>query len=146
MILDLKKNKDKIKKYILLRNKYSGIILTRRVNISETIKWLEEKDVEVFIDVEKNKLIGASILHSYRKGEITIFVDEKSKKIGTKLLKRLEKSAKTNNLHKVWAWTSIKNPIASIFFIKNGYIPLNFEEKHYKNKKIRGIIYEKILK
>jgi N-acetylglutamate synthase-like GNAT family acetyltransferase len=145
MIINLKKKLYLLDGYIKLRNKYSKNLLTQKTTIEETEAWLKNTDIEVICSIKNEKITGACILHIYRNGEITIFVAEKNKGLGSRLLREIEMVATKRHLKKIWAWTDISNLTAVNFFLKNGYIKRSFCYKNFSDKKLKGIIFEKII-
>jgi len=144
-IVDLRKQIELIDRYIYLRNQFCSELLTNPVTQKETLNWLANYDVIVLLAVEKKSVIGACILHTYRNGELSLFIEKQRKGTGTLLLQQIEKIAKIKRLSIVYAWVDEKNIPSNNFFQKNEFTIREKKYKEYKNKKILGTIYQKTL-
>jgi len=107
--IDLKTNLKYIEQYIELRNQYSELLLTKKVNYKETLEWLKIKDIEIYGIVEDDILKGVIILYINKGNELTFFVKEKQKGYGTILLKYMEEIAIKKNIKQLYAWVLEKN-------------------------------------
>jgi len=143
--IDLKTNLKYIEQYIELRNQYSELLLTKKVNYKETLEWLKIKDIEIYGIVEDDILKGVIILYINKGNELTFFVKEKQKGYGTILLKYMEEIAIKKNIKQLYAWVLEKNIIASKVFEKNGYKETGTSIKIFDGKKYKGYIYKKNL-
>ena len=144
-IIDLRKREDFINQYVQLRNAYAELLLTSPVNISETREWLQKNDIEIRSLVENDVLLGVVILYLSKEGEISFFVKESSKGIGSRLLNIIEEVAKKKNLKSIWAWVLKENLIAQKAFERNGFKKESVSEKEYKGIVRKGIQYKKYL-
>ena len=144
-IIDLRKREDFINQYVRLRNAYAELLLTSPVNISETREWLKKNDIEIRSLVENDILLGVVILYLNKEGEISFFVKESSKGIGSRLLNIIEEVAKKKNLKSIWAWVLEENLIAQKAFEKNRFKKESVSWKEYKGIVRKGIQYKKYL-
>ena len=144
-IIDLRKREDFINQYVQLRNAYAELLLTSPVNVSETREWLQKNDIEIRSLVENDILLGVVILYLNKEGEISFFVKESSKGIGSRLLNIIEEVAKKKNLKSIWAWVLEENLIAQKAFEKNRFKKESVSWKEYKGIVRKGIQYKKYL-
>jgi len=144
-IIDLKETSFFIDQYVDLRNSYCNLLLTEPVTVSGTNAWIKSRDIEVRCAVCGNVLLGSVILYLTRDGEVTYFVKEKNKGLGSRLLEIIEKVAGEKNLKKIWAWVLSDNVIAQHTFLKNGYKMKETSIKKFQNQMRDGFVFEKIL-
>jgi ribosomal protein S18 acetylase RimI-like enzyme len=143
--IDLKKEKDFVNQYVQLRNTYAELLLTSPMNISKTKEWLKKNDIEIRALVEDDILLGVVILYQNKEGEISFFVKDPNKGIGSRLLNIIEGIARKKNLKSIWAWVLKENLIAQKVFEKKGFIKEGKSEKEYKGMVREGIKYKKYL-
>jgi GNAT superfamily N-acetyltransferase len=141
-ILNLKEHPYLLKDYVKIRNTYYRDLLSDRVTIEQTGNWLTTRDVEVLVAYDIS-VIGACILHVYRNAEVTIFVTNTRKGIGSLLLNKIEELAIKRHIPYLWAWTNHSNLAAQALFKKNNYTPQSTAVKIYHDKPISGIVFEK---
>ncbi len=143
--IDLKKEIRFIEQYITLRNNYSDLLLTNPVNKNDTLKWFENKEIEISGIIEKDKLIGVVILYINKGGEVAVFVKDRNKGIGKQLISIIEEIAKKHNLNFIYAWVLKCNNNAKKLFEKCGFFKEGFEFKKYNGVLFEGIKYKKFL-
>jgi len=144
-VVDLKKGEGFIEEYVSLRNRYSGLLATKPVNVAETREWLRDNQVEVRVLVKDDIILGAVILYLNRDGEIAFFVKKPHQGTGIKLLKIIERVAKERNLKGVWAWVLNDNIPAQRIFEKNGFLKEGMAKKMHDGVMKEGIRYKKKL-
>jgi GNAT superfamily N-acetyltransferase len=144
-IIDLKKDDEYISQYIELRNSYSHLLLTDIVKKEETVKWIKNSKTTILGTAKNNELLGVIILYLDRDNEIAIFTKEQKKGIGTLLLTEIEKTAKKNNINKLWAWVRKDNIPAQKLFEKNGYKLTKNSLRKYDNKDLNGFVFQKTI-
>lgn len=144
-IIDLKKNEYFIRQYVNLRNSYIRFLLTSKVNICKTKKWLKRRDIEVLVLIQRNVLLGAVILYLKKGAEVAFFVKETGKGFGTILLNAVQDLSKKKGLNSVWAWVLKNNKPAQKAFLKNGYLIEKEDIREYNNTIKNGIIFRKAL-
>ena len=140
--IDLKEKEDFLDQYIDLRNKYIELLLTSPVTLPETKEWIKRNNIEIRGLVQDNVLLGAVILYLSRNGEITFFVKEPNKGIGSKLLQIIQNIARGKGLQSVWAWVLEDNFIAQRTFEKNGFVKTGMSEREYKGTTKQGFEYK----
>ncbi len=145
-VVDLKKEKNFIKQYVLLRNSYIKQLLTSPVSFFETIHWIKRNNVELRGIIKGNNLLGVVILYVNRGGEIAFFVRYLNKGVGNRLLRVIERVAKQRGLKMIWAWALKDNFIAQRVFEKNNFIKEDIIKKQYKGELKHGIKYIKSIK
>ena len=122
IIIDLKKDGFFLPQYVDLRNHYVDLLLTNSVTVEETKKWLVKESVEVRCLVDNHTLVGVVILYLNKKGEISLFVKDRYRGIGSQLLKAIEGVARGKKLDSIWARVISSNLPARKVFTKNGYL------------------------
>jgi ribosomal protein S18 acetylase RimI-like enzyme len=144
-IVDLKKEDKFICQYITLRNSYCDMLLTSPVDMKGTEKWLKEKgdNVEILGLVESGDLSGVSILYLDKNGEIAFFSKDPNKGTGDRLLKIIEKAARSRKVSYIWAWVLKDNSIAQHVFEKNGFIKEKDDMREYGGVMKKGVFYRK---
>ncbi len=145
-VINLKENQKFLKQYVALRNKYSDLLLTRKVTIKETEEWLKKAPVEIRCLVEKNKLLGVAIIYQDKNNEVTIFVKNLGKGLGRKLLSIIDKVAQAKKIVRLWAWVLTSNIPAQRLFERCGYRGRDLSKRNFKNKIFNGYIFQKIIK
>ena len=140
--IDLKEKEDFLDQYIDLRNKYIELLLTSSVTLPETKGWVKRNNIEIRGLVQDNVLLGAVILYLSRNGEITFFVKDPNKGIGSKLLQIIQNVAREKGLQSVWAWVLNDNFIAQRTFEKNGFVKTGMSEREYKGTTKQGFEYK----
>ena len=143
-ILNLKQHHHLLKDYVKLRNAFSKDLLSDHVTMEQTEAWLTRRDVEVLVAFD-TRLIGACILHVYRNAEVTIFVADTGRGIGSLLLNKIEELAQKRHILNLWAWTKLSNHAAQALFKKNNYTPQSRSVKIYHDNEITGIKFEKYI-
>jgi hypothetical protein len=114
IILNLKEHTIYLSQYVVLRNKHYKALNSKKVTLKETQKWIEGNLI-ILIAVKKSTLLGVGIIYLDKQNEVSLFVAEKDKGIGTILMKEILKIAKIKKL-RLWGWT--KNPIMERLFNK----------------------------
>ena len=142
-IIDLRKEEKFIEAYVSLRNRYKELLLTRQVSVTETKEWLKNKQVEVRGLVQHDFLLGSAILYPDRDGEVTVFVRDLQRGIGTRLLNVIEQVAKEKRMKSVWAWVLFDNEAARRAFQKNGYAVERQSLRSHEGKDRSGVIFRK---
>ena len=146
-VVDLRKADEFIiEQYIQLRNSYTAVLLTFPVGLDETKQWLKKDGIEARVLVKDNRLLGAGILYIEKDGEVTFFVREPNKGLGTELLKVLEEIAEQRGLTFIWAWVLEDNKIAQRVLEKNGFMNTGICQWTHQGENKRGYRYEKFLK
>ncbi len=144
-IVDLKKNLQYLDQYIVLRNNYKDDLFTEIVTYQETRNWLQNNSIVNMIATQNKMLLGVVILYIDKKNEVTIFVKEKNKGIGTLLLKEIEKHAIKNGLTYLLSWIEASNKASKTLFIKEKYTLIHEKIKKYNNINYNGNIFKKDL-
>ena len=144
-VIDLKRDETFIPQYVDLRNRYSELLLTNPVTLNETKQWLMNENVEVRCLIEDRIVTGAAILYLNKDGEISFFVKDPNKGIGTKLLSIIEEVARERKSKSISAWVLKENLIAQRVFEKKGYEREGTIGKEYKGIMREGIRYSKYL-
>lgn len=143
-ILNLREFPAYTESYVELRNLNIGPLLTRFVDLEETIHWLETARTDVWGAVVEGKVIGASVLYYEKNAELAIFAKQTRQGVGSMLLKQLEKHAE-GRTEKIWAWTLLENQAAANFFRKHDYTEMGLSEKIFLGKVYLGQRFEKKL-
>jgi len=144
-IINLKQATDYIQPYIELRNRYGEFLLTDPINLTDTIEWLKQDDIEIRGVIRGSALVGIVILFLNRAGEIAFFTQRKGLGQGSALLSIIEGVAKEKGLREVWAWVLRDNMIAQRTFIKNGYHREEETAKQYRCQTMKGFVFRKKL-
>jgi len=144
-IINLKNNMVYLKDYIYLRNTYSDCLLTKKVTKNKTKQWLKTHQVDIFIAILKEEVVGAIIIYYEKNNEITIFTKYKNKGIGSKLLFYILNKAKFNK-YDLWAWIEQNNVLSYKLFKKFGFIKIKDFEKEFKGMNFNGYILKKFFK
>lgn len=142
-IIDLKREERFVEEYVSLRNRYSELLTTKPVTVAETRDWLKDDQIEIRALVEGDVFLGAVILYLSRDGEIAVFVRDRCKGMGTKLLKIIEQVAKEKKIESVWAWVLNDNFLAQRIFEKNGFVKEGMLKRMYEEVMNEGIRYKK---
>jgi len=142
-VIDLKEEECFVEQYVNLRNKYTELLLTSPVDISQTKEWIKRNNIEIRGLVQDNILLGVVVLYLDRDGEIAFFVKNLNKGVGSRLLEIIEEVAKEKRLRFVWAWVLKDNLIAQRVFDKNGFVKERITEREYKGVTKFGIKYKK---
>lgn len=132
MIKKINNDKELLKQYVKLRNKYSDILLSDKVDYKGTLEWLKKVKVSIFAEVAEDKVLGVLVLYHDKKNEICFFVKTPKQGIGTKLLKHIE------HFKDMWAFVADDNYASQGAFLKAGY---EVEKTTFK-KNICGFIYK----
>lgn len=145
-IVNLKEKQEFLEEYVNLRNNYVKALLTSKVTISDTLKWLANTDIELYGLVEEGILLGVVLIYLEKKGEVTFFVKTPGRGYGSKLLKVADQIAKKRHLPYLWAWTRKENLPAIRAFEKNGYEKQEIKIRNYQGEKIKGYVFVKQFK
>lgn len=141
----MKERQNLVNQYVNLRNKYVHLLLTSFVNVENTIEWLNKANIEIKGLIEDNILLGVGILYFDREGEITIFVKESNKGVGSRLLSIIQEIAAKRGLNSIWAWVLEENVPAQRMFEKNGFKKEGITVRNYKGILRKGIRFVKKL-
>ena len=143
--VDLREVRFLLPQYVELRNRYKDLLLTKEVMVEETVTWLQRENVEVRCLIQDDLLLGVVVLYPSKDNEITFFVREPGKGVGSRLLEAIENVADEKGIKELWAWVSDDNLIAQRVFEKNGFVKEGINEREYKGLIRHGIKYKKVL-
>ncbi len=134
-----------IKQYVELRNFYSDLLLTEKVNVEQTVEWINQNDVDVVGIADQNIILGIVMIYYNKDGEVTVFAREKNKGIGSILLDIGEKTAR-KRINTIWSWVLEDNKIAKHVFLKNGYfVSEESKERIFNGKNYFGTVFKKYI-
>lgn len=143
-VINLKEAKEFIGQYVELRNKYFKELLTHKVTIPGTLKWMNEADVELYGIIKKGILLGVVLVYIDKRGEIAFFAREPGKGYGSKLLKIADKvGLEQRGLPFLWAWTRKENFAAIKALERSGYIRQGIITKEYEGDMVDGYVLKK---
>jgi len=135
-----------LNQYILLRNSNNKKLLTACVNVDDTLVWLKDERQKVFLACENEVLLGVCIIYFSKENEVSIFVKEYKKGIGTQLLAYVKEVAESTNIKSLWAWIEDGNIASYKLFNKNGFNYKKDKKKFFNGQEYFGKIYEVKLK
>lgn len=145
IVINLREHREFWEQYLELRNECREWLLSRKVGIEETRKWIIRDDIEIRAIVEKDRLKGVVILYLHKQGEVAFLARERGKGTGTRLLEIIEKVAREKNLEKIWAAVLKDNQPAQMAFARRGFSREGVVEKEYLGMKKKCDQYQKKL-
>ena len=144
-IVNIRENIEFLDEYVSLRNKYVDNLLSHHVTLQDTLKWLNNTDVELYGLVKGKEIIGVILIYVEKGGEITFFVKYPGRGLGSVLLQTAEKFAIKMDIKRLYAWTRCDNVAARRSFEKNGYTNQGIYIRDYEGNKIKGYKWVKDL-
>ena len=131
--------------YVALRNQFSHLLLTEKVNVSDSRHWLRSANIRAIGLVKGELLCGVALLYLNKGSEFCFFTHQQGKGIGHQLLTLIEKEATQIHLSKIWAWTLKNNKRAITCFVNHGFELTQATHRYYQGKTLEGVIFEKYL-
>lgn len=140
--VDLHKDSPWIAAYVELRNRYTELLLTEPVDVESTRNWLTSQDVaKVRCLIDVDRLLGCVLLYPARKGEVAVFVAEKGRGVGTRLIHLVPEMVSEMGLTSAWAWVRADNPVAGRVFENCGFVPTGAETRTFQGRTVDGRRY-----
>jgi len=145
-IVDLLDKLQYLDQYVSLRNSNNKKLLTSCANVEDTLVWLKNERQRVFLACENEVLLGVCIVYFNKENEVSIFVKEHKKGIGTQLLSFVKKVVKSTDMRCLWAWIEDGNIASYKLFNKNGFSYKKDKKKFFNGQEHFGKIYKVKLK
>lgn len=116
-MIDLKENREFVKSYIDLRNKYTTELNTKPITVESTNEWLDKSNGAIHCCIDGGNVISAVIVHPRQ--EVTVFSDRKG--MGDRLIEESIIMAFSLGFKSLWAKIGEGNVASEKLFLRHGY-------------------------